>query len=124
MAICYSLQSCVHVGVIPPSKVFPGNLLRASYQDPDNPGHLLARSELERRTNYIQPLHRFLGEQHLLSQLVYQCLQDDPAQRPTAEELLGRLETVRPQGAYGSVKMEIAKLQVAMMSVLRVETEV
>ena len=114
----------MHVGVIPSSKVFPGDLLPASYRDPDNQGHLLARSELERRTNYIQPLHRFLGEQHPLSQLVYRCLQDDPAQRPSAEELLGRLEAVRPQGAYGSVKMEIAKLQVAMMSVLRVETEV
>ena len=57
-------------------------------------------------------------------QLVYQCLHNEPAQRPSAEELLQQLEAVRPQGAYGSVKMEIAKLQVAMMSVLRVETEV
>ena len=79
---------------------------------------------MERRRDYIQLLHRQLGEEHPLVQLVYQCLQDDPAERPSAEELLERLEAVRPQGAYGSVKMEIGKLQVAMMSVLRVENEV
>ena len=79
---------------------------------------------MERRRDYIQLLHRQLGEEHPLVQLVYLCLQDDPAERPSAEELLERLEAVRPQGAYGSVKMEIGKLQVAMMSVLRVENEV
>ena len=57
-------------------------------------------------------------------QLVYQCLHNEPAERPSAEELLQQLEAVRPQGAHGSVRTEIAKLQVAMMSVLRVETEV
>ena len=72
---------------------------------------------------YIQPLCEQLGEQHPLLQLVCQCLHNTPAQRPSAEELLQQLEAVRPQveRAYGSrqMKVEMARLQVAMMSVLR-----
>ena len=110
-------------------QVFPGTLHPHNYPDPDNPGRLLGRSEVEHRTNYIQPLHEQLGEQHPLLQLVCQCLHNTPAQRPSAEELLQQLEAARPQfdRTYGSqhVKVEIAKLQVTMMSVLRTrETEV
>ena len=92
---------------------------------PDNPGHLLGRSEVERRTDYIQPLREQLGEQHPLLQLVCQCLHNTPAQRPSAEELLQQLEAVRPQikGTHSrqQVKVEMARLQVAMMSVLEAE---
>ena len=79
--------------------------------------------------DYIQPLRDQLGEQHPLLQLVCQCLHNIPAQRPSAEELLQQLEAVRHQveRAYGSqqMKVEVAKLQVAMMSVFSLrETEV
>ena len=85
---------------------------------------------MERRRDYIQPLREQLGEHHPLLQLVCQCLHNEPAQRPSAEELLQQLKAVRPQieRAYGSrkqVKVELAKLQEAMTSVLRMtETEV
>ena len=85
---------------------------------------------MERRRDYIQPLQEQLGEQHPLLQLVCQCLHNEPAQRPSAEELLQQLKAARPQieRAYGSrkqVKVELAKLQEAMTSVLRMtETEV
>lgn len=104
-------------------QVFPGNLLPPTYSKPDNPSHLLARSEVERRTDYIQPLCKQLGEEHPLFQLVCQCLHNIPAQRPSAEVLLERLEAVRPQveGAFGCVEMETAKLQVAMLSVFKVK---
>ena len=75
--------------------------------------------------DYIQPLQEQLGEQHPLMQLVCQCLHNTPAQRPSAEELLQQLEAVRPQikGTHGrqQVKVEMAKLQVTMMSVLEAE---
>ena len=78
--------------------------------------------------DYIQPLREQLGEQHPLLQLVCQCLHNTPAQRPSAEELLQQLEAVRPQirGTYGSqqMKVEMAKLQVAMMSLLETGSEV
>ena len=80
---------------------------------------------MERRTDYIQSLREQLGEQHLLLQLVCQCLHNTPAQRPSAEELLQQLEAVKPQvkGTHGrqQVKVEMAKLQVTMMSVLEAE---
>ena len=84
---------------------------------------------MERRADYIHPLREQLGVQHPLLQLVCQCLHNTPAQRPSAEELLQQLEIVRPQvdRAYGrqQVKVEMAKLQVAMMGVFRMrETEV
>ena len=99
------------------TQVFPGTLHPPNYPDPDNPGRLLGRSEVDRRTDYIQPLREQLGEQHPLLQLVCQCLHNTPAQRPSTEELLQQLEAVRPQ-----IKGKFTKLQVAMMSVL--ETEV
>ena len=75
--------------------------------------------------DYIQPLREQLREQHPLLQLVCQCLHNTPAQRPSAEELLQQLEAVRPQikGTHGrqQVKVEMAKLQVTMMSVLEAE---
>ena len=104
-------------------QIFPGTLLPHTYPDPDNPGRLLGRSEVERRTDYIQLLYEQLGEEHPLLQLVCQCLHNIPAQRPFAEELLQQLHAVRPQieDEYGrqQVKVEMARLQVAMMSLLR-----
>ena len=87
-------------------QVFPGNLLPHNYADPQNPEHLLTRSEVERRRDYIQPLHRQLGEEHPFVQLVHGCLHNTPARRPSAEELLQQLETVRAQikgGPYGQI---------------------
>ena len=103
-------------------QVFPGNLLPHNYPDPDNPGRLVGRSEVERRTDYIKPLYKELGEQHPLVQLICQCLHNIPAQRPSAEELLQLLE-VQMEEAYGKklVKAEMARLQVAMMTMLKME---
>ena len=98
-----------------PFQVFPGTLLPCPYEDPQNPDHLLARSEVERRREFIQILHKQLSEQHPLVQLVHQCLRNTPAQQPSAEELLQQLEAVRTQverGPYGqivSVNMEKLK---------------
>ena len=72
----------------PLMQVFPCNLLPHNYPEPDNPGHLMERSEVERRTDYIKPLYKELGEQHPLVQLVCQCLHNIPARRPPAEKLL------------------------------------
>ena len=101
-------------------QVFPGNLLPPNYPDPDNPGRLVGRSEIERRTDYIEPLYKELGEQHPLVQLVCQCLHNVPAQRPSAEELLQQLEAQMKE-AYGRNRAEMARLQVAMMTMLRTE---
>ena len=103
-------------------QVFPGTLHPHTYPDPDNPNNVLGRSELERRTDYIQSLQEQLGEQHPLLQPIYQCLHNSPDYRPSAEELLKQLEAVRPQieGAFEkkTVKVEMKNLQVGMMGML------
>ena len=94
--------------------MFPGTLLPHTYADPQNPDHLFARSEVERRRDYTQSLYRQLGEEHPLVQLVHQCLCNTPARRPSAEELLQQLEAVRAQieGPYGQlVKVDIEKVR-------------
>ena len=100
-------------------QVFPGTLHPHTYPDPDNPNNILGRSELERRTDYIQPLQEQLGEQHPLLQLICLCLHNIPAYRPSAEELLQELEVVRPQIVEPFdkklVKVEKKKLQISMM---------
>jgi len=94
--------------------VFPCSLLPCTYADPLNSNILLARSEVERRRNYIHPLCGQLGEEHPLVQLVHQCLHNVPDQRPSAEELLQQLEAVRAQveGTYGQlVKVDMEKVR-------------
>ena len=101
--------------------MFPGSLLPHNYADPQNPNHLLARSELERRRDYIQSLHGQLGEQHPLVQLVHQCLHNISAQRPSAEDLLQQIEAVRAQieGPYGGQLKKVDVVKVGMMKALR-----
>ena len=83
----------------------------------------MARSEVERRREFIQLLHEQLPEQHPLVQLVHQCLQNNPIRRPSAEELLQQLEAVRAQiegGPYGQlVKVHIDMEKLKMVRALR-----
>ena len=104
-----------------PTQVFPGSLLPPNYADAENPERLLARSEVERRRDYIQTLHGQLGEQHPLVQIVHQCLHNTPSQRPSAAELLPRLETVRAEieWPYGSELKNVDVVKVGMMKALR-----
>ena len=76
---------------------FPGALLPYTYRDPENPRRRLARTEVQRRDEYIRQLHQQLGEQHPLVLLVKQCLDDEPSERPSAQELLQQLEGMRIQ---------------------------
>ena len=76
--------------------------------------------------DYIQPLHEQLGEQHPLLQLVCQCLQNTPAQRPYTEELLQQLKVSQIKRLYSrqQVKVEMGRLQLAMMSLLETDSEI
>jgi len=100
-----------------PMQVFPGTLLPHNYADPENPDRLLARSEVERRRDYIQTLHGQLGEQHPLVQVVHQCLHNTPSRRPSAAELLPRLEAVRAEieRPYGTQLKKADVVKVGMM---------
>ena len=116
-------ETYIHELIMYLPQVFPSTFLPHTYPDPDNPGRLLGRLEVERRTDYIQPLREQLGEQHPLLQLVCQCLHNTPGQRPSAEELLQQLEAARPQieVMFGrqQVKVEMARLKLAMTSAFK-----
>ena len=110
-------------------QMFPGNLLEPTYADPENRRRLLARSEVDRRRQYIEQLEENLprGRRHPFVQLVNRCLQNEPSDRPTSEELITSLEEIRAttEGIYGDVARADAVRQVVMMrAILGREAEV
>ena len=103
--------------------MFPGDLLEPTYTEPENRGRLLGRSEVERRHQYIEQLEDgFLrGEHHPFVMLVKRCLQNEPQERPTAEEVVTSLGEMKAdiEGPYGDVTRIDAVRQVVMMRALR-----
>ena len=87
--------------------MFPGDLPESTYTDPDNPEVVLGRSEVERRKKYINQLEKELrdGENHPLTQLIKQCLQNAPTRRPTTKQLVTELQGMRAdiEGPCGAV---------------------
>ena len=80
-------------------ETFPSNPLLATYFDDD--GRLSARTELERRSEYMQQVEQQLhacGQlrgDHPLIRLIQQCLHNLPAKRPGIREVLHLLEEAR-----------------------------
>ena len=100
------------------TQIFPGDLLAYTFPNPDNPVDIRARTELERREQYIQFLEEHIGKLHPdLVELVKQCLHNVPNLRPSTEEVLTRLQGMRVQveGEYGGgvVKLDFVKLRMA-----------
>ena len=91
--------------------------------DPENHERLLARSEVERRQNYVEQLENKFpsGEQHAFVQLIRRCLHNDNNLRPTSEELLTTLEALRAdiEGSYGDIARADAIGQLVMTRVLK-----
>ena len=75
------------------TQTFPKDLKPATFRDPIT-RQLSARSEVERREDYIKLLTIVFGNSHPLVKLTLDCLEYDPEDRPSAVEMLGRLEEV------------------------------
>ena len=75
------------------TQTFPKDLKPHNYRDPRT-RRIVGRSEIERREHYIQPMQAALGETHPLVKLTLDCLEYDPEDRPSAVEVLRRLEEV------------------------------
>ena len=75
------------------TQAFPKDLKPATYRDPRT-RRIVGRSEIERREHYIQPMQAALGETHPLVKLTLDCLEYDPEDRPSAVDVLRRLEEV------------------------------
>ena len=75
----------------------------------------MARSEVERRQNYLDMLP--FGLRHPYIQLIKDCLHNTPSRRPTAEQLIATLEGIRGdiEGLSGAIARADAVRQVVMM---------
>ena len=81
----------------------------------------IARSEIERRVDYIQRIRDTLGQQHVLVSIVEHCLEDLPEDRPSIEEVIQQLEEAKTQipDRYGEMtkfklEQEIQSLQLQL----------
>ena len=70
---------------------YPKNLLPHTFTNPKT-GKLVARSELERREQYMQKLYVLIGKDNPLSGLISDCLANIPDSRPTIDDILDVLE--------------------------------
>ena len=81
-------------------ETFPCNPLAPNYADEES-GVLIARSELQRRSRYMENVNRQLracGQlrgDHPLIRLIQQCLHNVPAKRPSIREVLHLIELAR-----------------------------
>lgn len=85
-----------------------------TYREPEGQRshrRLLARTELERRGQYITQLHQQLGERHPLVKLVEDCLANDAEERPSAEDVLWQLERMNIDDPY----QNLTKLDMIIM---------
>ena len=57
----------------------------------------IARSEIERRVDYIKQIQDTLGQQHVMVSIVEHCLEDLPEDRPSIEEVVQKLEEAKTQ---------------------------
>ena len=82
-----------HLALYALIREFPKNLLPPTYV---TSGHLAARNEVERRSEYMDVLSKILPQpEHPLYQLTTQCLHNEPTQRPTSTELLHWLQEIQ-----------------------------
>ena len=102
--------------------MFPGDLLEHNYTDPDNPGRLLGRTEVERRQPYFDRLWE--GNAQLV-ELIKTCLHNDSSQRPTAEQLVTALEGMKGdiEGPCGKLATADAVRQVMTAMALKEKSE-
>ena len=76
--------------------MFPCNLLPHTYPDPFNAERLLGRSEVERRSVYMERLEAQLSQTcPTLVQMVRRCLDNSPGQRPSSGELIHEVSAVK-----------------------------
>ena len=75
------------------TQTFPKDLKPHTYYDPRT-RRIVGRSGIERREHYIRFMQADLGETHPLVKLTLDCLEYLPEDRPSATEVLRRLEEV------------------------------
>ena len=93
--------------------MFPGDLL-PNFSD-STEEMVMVRSEVDRRRDYFKQMDLRLpmGSKHPLVDLAQECLQDDPAQRPKTEEVVGRLrQMVEEAGRIPDERDAVGRMEV------------
>ena len=102
------------------AQVFPGALKSSTYPDPANAERILARSEIQRREDFLSKLEQLLagGSRHPMVALIRQCLHNTPDRRPNTQGLVEQLVGMKAaiEGPYGDM---VAKLDVARVGMSR-----
>ena len=84
-----------HLALYTITQVFPGDLSAPTSCDSQS-GKVIPRTEVQRRSQYMQILYESLSEKHALVKLIEQCLNNAPHKRPRAMEALHWLEELDP----------------------------
>lgn len=95
-----------------------------NYADPDSPGRLVGRTEMQRRQQYFDQLEGNIQLAQLV-QLIKTCLHNDPSQRPIAERLVTELERMKGdiEGPCGKLATVDAVRQVMTAMALKEKSE-
>lgn len=68
-------------------------------------------TEVLRRRQYVQILHTTYGEEHPLTELICECLDNEPDLRPTAEDARKTLQSIQEKCPYTNLsRMQIERL--------------
>ena len=91
-------------------------MLSSTFVNPDT-DNIQARSELERRGEYVERLKALVSQHPDLIQLVERCLHNVPNRRPSTEQLLTGLQEMRRkiegECGGGMIKLDLAKAKLA-----------
>ena len=97
-----------HVSLYALTHIFPCNLLPPTFQDSRIGKKLQARSEIERRSQYVEKLKANEMIPSRLSDLVEACLDNTPENRPTATNMARVLEDLlKKSNVYPTAEAEI-----------------
>ena len=82
-----------HLALFTATQQFPGDLLPSTYADKRS-RQIKGRSEIQRRSRYMEKATGTLGKSHKLVQLITKCLDYAPSARPTATEAMEILQHI------------------------------
>ena len=81
----------------------------------DSDGRIAARSEIDRRIDYIEQIQHDFGCHHPLVLMIKQCLHDDPRRRPTLDEVLQRLNEAKIKLDHHDEQMSRPEVEQALI---------
>lgn len=90
--------------------MLPATYLDTEHLESTGRRRRLGRTEIERREPYMVKLCQKLTPHHPLVQLTKSCLEDEPEDRPSTDEVLQRLESLQLDNPYcGMTRLDIIR---------------